>query len=262
LRAVLNDDKTIRALDYTGATANDTALGGIAWNYPYGDVVLRQKNTKLQFPVGAWRSVDPGITIFFIESLIDEIAHGEGLDPLAYRRQLLARNARGLRVLDAAALMADWGNPPAGHRQGIAYFDQHSWGTAVAQVIELSVDAQSKITLHKVCCAIDPGLAVNPNQIKAQAEGGIIMGLSAALAEQITLKDGATEQKNFDTYPVLRLQSIPEIEVLVMETEGAPAGGVGEPPVPPVAPALANAIFAVTGKRIRALPFINSGFTV
>jgi isoquinoline 1-oxidoreductase beta subunit len=262
LRAVLNDDKTIRALDYTGATSNDTALGGIAWNYPYGDVVLRQKNTKLQFPIGSWRSVDPGITIFFIESLVDEIAHGEGLDPLAYRRTLLANDARGLRVLNAAALMADWGNAPSGHHQGIAFFNQHSWGTAVAHVIELSVDKQNKITLHKVCCAIDPGIAVNPGQIKAQAEGGIIMGLSAALREQITLKDGRVEQTNFDTYPVLRLANIPEIEVLVMESDGAEAGGVGEPPVPPVAPALANAIFAATGKRIRALPFVNSGFTV
>ena len=262
LRAALNDDKTIRALDYTGATSNDRALGGIAWNYPYGDVVLRQKNTKLQFPVGSWRSVDPGITIFFIESLVDEIAHGEGLDPLAYRRQLLAKDARGLRVLNAAAVMADWGHAPAGHHQGIAFFNQHNWGTAVAHVIELSVDKQNKITLHKVCCAIDPGLAINPDQIKAQAEGGIIMGLSAALREQIMLKDGAAEQRNFDVYPVLRLKEIPQIEVLVMETDGAEAGGVGEPPVPPVAPALANAIFAATSKRIRTLPLVNSGFTV
>ena len=262
LRAALNGDKTIRALDYAGATTNDRALGGVAWNYAYGDVVLRHKNASTQVPIGSWRSVDPGITIFFIESLVDEIAHGEGLDPLAYRRALLANNPRGLRVLNAAALMAGWGNAPSGHRQGIAFFNHHAWGTAVAQVIEISVDAQSKITVHKVCCAIDPGLAVNPNQIKAQTEGGIIMGLSAALAEQITLKDGAAEQKNFDTYPVLRLKNIPEIEVLVMESEGAEAGGVGEPPVPPVAPALANAIFAATGKRIRVLPFVNSGFTV
>jgi len=262
LRAVLNDDKTIRALDYTGATSNDRALGGIAWNYPFGDVVLRQKNTRLQFPVGSWRSVDPGITIFFIESLVDEIAHGEGLDPLAYRRTLLAKDTRGLRVLNAAALMADWGNAPAGHHQGIAFFNQHSWGTAVAHVTELSVDKQNKITLHKVCCAIDPGLAINPGQIKAQAEGGIIMGLSAALREQITLKDGRAEQTNFDVYPVLQLKEIPQIEVLVMETPGAEAGGVGEPPVPPVAPALANAIFAATGKRVRTLPFLNSGFTI
>jgi len=262
LRAALNEDKTIRALDYTGATSNDTALGGIAWNYPYGDVVLRQKRTKLQFPIGSWRSVDPGITIFFIESLVDEIAHGEGFDPLSYRRLLLSKDARARRVLDAVALMADWGNAPSGHHQGLAFFNQHSWGTAVAQVIEMSVDKANKITLHKVCCAIDPGLAVNPNQIKAQAEGGIIMGLSAALREQITLKDGRVEQTNFDTYPVLRLANIPDIEVLVMETDGAEAGGVGEPPVPPVAPALANAIFAATAKRVRTLPFVNSGFTV
>ncbi|MGN6517579.1 MAG: molybdopterin cofactor-binding domain-containing protein [Rhizomicrobium sp.] len=262
LRAVLNDDKTFRALESAGATSNDTAIGGIGRNYACKNIVLRQKNTALQFPVGAWRSVDPGITIFFIESFVDEIAHAEGLDPLDYRRTLLADNPRGLRVLNAAALMADWGNAPSGHAQGIAFFNHESWGTAVAHVIELSVDKAGKITLHKVCCAIDAGLAINPQQIRAQAEGGIIMGLSAALREEITLKDGRVEQTNFDTYPVLRLASIPEIEVLVMEYQGAVPGGVGEPPVPAVAPALANAIFAATGKRVRALPLVNSGFTI
>ncbi len=262
LRAALNTDLTIRALDYTGATSNDTAQEGIARNYPCGDVLIRQKMTPFQFPVGAWRSVDQSITIFFIESLIDEIAHGEGLDALTYRRLVLAKDTRNLRTLNAAAEMANWGHAPAGRAQGIAFFNSASWGTSVAHVIEISVDGKSKITLHQVYCAIDPGLAINPNQIAAQAEGGIIMGLSAAINEQITLKDGRTEQKNFDTYPVLRLASVPEIHVRVLETEDVPVGGCGEPPVPPVAPALTNAIFAATGKRIRTLPLVANGFTV
>ena len=262
LRVALNTDKTIRAIDYTGATANDTALGGIAWNYPSGDIVLRQKQTTLQVPVGAWRSVDPSITIFFIESMIDEIAHGEGLDPLAYRRMLLAKDARALRTLNAAAEMANWGKAPKGRVQGLAFFHYHSWGTSTAHVVEMSVNDKSKITIHKIFSAIDPGLAINPNQIVAQTEGGIILGLSAALREQITLKDGRVEQTNFDTYPALRLANIPEIEVTVLETDGAEAGGVGEPPVPPIAPAVANAIFAATGRRIRELPLCNASFTI
>jgi isoquinoline 1-oxidoreductase beta subunit len=262
LRAVLNEDKTIRALDYSGATSNDTAVGGFAHNYAYGDVVVRQMRTALRFPIGAWRSVDPSITIFFIEAFVDEIAHGEGLDPLAYRRTLLAGNPRGLRVLDAAAAMANWGHAPAGRAQGVAFFNHVSWGTAVAEIVELSVDAQNHVTLHKVCCAIDPGLAINPDQVTAQAQGGIVMGLSAALGEAVSLRDGRVEQTNFDTYPILRLASVPEIDIRVLQTEGAPAGGCGEPPVPPVAPALVNAIFAATGKRIRTLPLAASGFTV
>ena len=262
LKARLNDDWTIAALDYAGATSNDTAVGGIGRNYPYGAVVVRQKQVELQFPIGAWRSVDPSVTIFFIESFVDEIAHQAKLDPLAYRRRLLKGDARHLRVLDTAAAMAGWGKAPAGHGQGLAFFNQHYWGTAVAQVVEVSVDADNRITLHKVSCAIDPGLAINPNQVKAQAEGGIILGLSAALGEEITLKDGRVEQTNFNNYAVLRLKDVPEIAVTVLETEGAPAGGCGEPPVPPIMPALANAVFAATGKRIRSLPLARAGFTV
>jgi len=262
LRAALNSDKTIRALDYSGATSNDTAVGGIAHNYPYGDLVVRQKKTALQFPIGSWRSVDPSVTIFFIESLVDEIAAGEGLDPLVYRRTLLAGNTHALRVLDSAAETAKWGHAPAGRAQGIGFFNSDYWGTAVCHVVELSVDTSKRITLHKVSCAIDPGLAVNPDAIKAQAEGGIVLGLSAALAEQITLNDGKVEQTNFDAYRILRLAEAPEIEVRVLETPGARPGGCGEPPVPPVAPALANAIYAATKTRVRTLPFSDSGFTV
>ncbi len=262
LTASLRDDWTIAALDYRGATSNDTAVGGFLHNYAIAAAAVRQKRTALQFPIGAWRSVDPSITIFLLESFIDEIAHTAKIDPLQYRRMLLAKETRHLRVLNAAARMADWGKPRAGRAQGLAFFSSHSWGTAVAQVVELSVDSKNKITLHRVCCAIDPGLAVNPNQVRAQAEGGIILGLSAALGERITLKDGRVEQTNFDTYAVPRLASIPEIAVAVLQSDGVPPGGCGEPPVPPIMPALANAVFAATGKRIRRLPLSTSGFAV
>jgi isoquinoline 1-oxidoreductase beta subunit len=262
LRAALSADNRITAIDYSGATTNDTAVGGIARNYPAFDVVVRQKRLPVHLPVGAWRSVDPSITIFFLESFVDEIAHASRVDPLVFRQRHLVGKARELRVLDTVAQMADWGHAPAGRSQGLAFFASAYWGTTVAEVVELSVDASRKIALHRVFCAIDPGLAVNPDQVASQAEGGILMGLSAALSEAITLKDGRVDQTNFDSYSVLRLRSAPEIFVRVLQTDGAPPGGAGEPPVPPAAPALANAIFAATGKRVRTLPIVRAGFTV
>lgn len=262
ISAALGADREILALDYTGATTNDTATGGFARNYPVSNVVVRQKRTRLHIPVGAWRSVDPSITIFFIESLIDEIAHQARLDPIAYRRQLLAQNPRGLRVLETVATMSNWGSASAGRAQGAAFFSQDHWGTAVAEVVELSVDSARKITLHKVFCAIDPGTAINPNAVEAQVQGGVVMGLSAAVGEAITLKDGRVEQTNFDSYRILRMGAAPEIEVRILESPDAPIGGVGEPPVPPVAPALANAIFAATGHRIRSLPLESNGYSI
>jgi isoquinoline 1-oxidoreductase beta subunit len=263
LRVALNDDLTFRALDYSGATANDTAFGGLLRNYgPVPDSVARQKNVKFPMTIGAWRSVDPSITVFFIESLVDEIAHDRKRDPLEYRRHLLANNARGLRVLNAAAEMAQWGTAKPGRAKGVAFFNHAYWGTAVAEIVELSVDAQNKLTLHKVYCAIDPGTAVNPDAVQAQAQGGITLGLSAALAEAITLKEGRVEQTGFGQYSILRLAGAPDVEVNVLESTDSPIGGCGEPPVPPSMPALANAIFAATGKRIRALPLSRSGFTV
>jgi isoquinoline 1-oxidoreductase beta subunit len=262
VRAALDKDAMIMALDYTGATTNDTASGGLARNYPLKDVVVRQKSVRFDLPVGSWRSVDPSITAFLIESFVDEIAHAHGLDPVAYRRRLLAGDARGLRTLDAAAELANWGSAPAGRHQGIAFFGSNYWGTSIAEVVELSVDTNSRITLHKVFCALDPGIAINPQLIRAQVEGGIILGLSAALAEEITIANGAVQQKNFDSYKPMRFASAPNIEVRILESPDVPIGGIGEPPVPPAAPALANAIFAATGKRIRKLPLGASGFSV
>ncbi len=261
LRIALDSQLMIAAIEATGATTNDTAIGGLEANYDV-DLVIRQKNTRFPLPVGAWRSVDASINTFVLESLVDEIAHGAGLDPLDYRRKLLAGKRRQLRVLDTAAQMAGWGHAPGGRFQGVAFFRNTHWDAVVAEIVELSVDTANKITLHRVCCAIDVGTAVNPDQVKAQAEGGINLGLSAALGEAITLKDGRVEQRNFDTYSILRLRSAPLIDVQVLESPDAPVGGAGEPPVPPAAAALANALFAATGKRIRTLPLSHSGYTV
>ncbi len=261
LRAALDENMIIRALECVGATANDTAFGGLGGNYGV-DLVARQTNTKLAVPIGAWRSVDASITVFCLESLIDEVAHAIGEDPLAYRRKLLANDSRELRVLDTVAGMANWGRPPAGRFQGLAYFRSTGWHTSIAQIAEISVDAGNKITVHRVFCAIDCGTPVNPDAVVAQTQGGIILGLSAALGEAITLRDGRVEQTNFDNYQVLRLAQAPEIKVQVLETPEAPVGGVGEPPVPPIAPAIVNAVFRATGKRIRALPLTKAGFIV
>jgi isoquinoline 1-oxidoreductase beta subunit len=260
IKAALRSDQTIAGLDYAGATACDTAIGGVLGNYPNVEAIARQKNVKFPMVIGAWRSVDPSITLFFVESLVDEIAHEKKIDPLAYRRLLLKDNPRGLRVLDTVAEMAKWGHSSPGRAQGVAFFAQSYWGTTVAEIVELSVDAANRITLHKVWCAIDPGTAINPGAVEAQAQGGITLGLSAALREAITLKDGQVEQTNFDRYQILRLAGAPDVDVKVLTSPDVPIGGCGEPPVPPSMPALANALFAATGKRIRVLPLSKSGF--
>ena len=261
LRAALDTDMAIRALEYVGATTNDTAVGGMGGNYGV-DLVVRQKNVKMPLPIGAWRSVDASITVFLLESLVDEIALAAGEDPLAYRRRLLAGKPRHLRVLDAAAELAGWGHAPAGRFQGVAFFHSNGWETTTCEIAELSVDNSNRIRVHRVFCALDCGTAVNPDAIEAQVQGGIILGLSAALGEAVTLKDGRVEQVNFNDYSVMRLARTPQIQVRILETPDAPIGGIGEPPVPPIAPAIANALFAATGKRVRSLPLTSSGFRV
>lgn len=263
LRAALDAGGMITAIDASSASTNDRIFGGmVRTDYAIADIAVTCNEVASAIPRGAWRSVDASIDIFFLESLIDEAAHAYGIDPLVYRRRLLKNHPRGQRVLEAAAEMANWGHPPAGRYQGLAYFGTPAWDTAVCEIVELSIDREKRITLHRVFCAIDPGTAVNPGAVTAQAQGAIAMGLSAALGEAITVKDGRVEQTNFDRYRILRMKAAPAIEVRVLESEGAPIGGVGEPPVPPAAPALANAIFAATGTRIRSLPTSRQGFSI
>lgn len=202
-------------------------------------------------PWGYWRSVDHSQHAFFTESFIDELAVAAGQDPFAYRHALLAHEPRFRAVLELAAEKSDWARPlPAGWGRGIAVL--RAFGSIVAEVIEVEVK-DGRVRVDRVVCAADAGFAMHPDGFVAQMEGGIIFGLSAALYGEITIARGAVEQSNFHDYPVLRMAESPRIEVH-LHNSGAAVGGAGEPGTPPVAPALANAIFNATGQRLRCLP--------
>jgi isoquinoline 1-oxidoreductase beta subunit len=207
---------------------------------------------KNEVPVQWWRSVGHSHTGFSVEAFLDEVAHAGGKDPYQLRRTLLAGQPRMLAVLDLAAQKANWGSAlPAGHARGIA--THFSFDSYVAQVAEVSVEKDGTVHVHRVVAAVDCGQTVNPDTVQAQLEGGIIFGLTAALKTEITLDKGRVQQRNFNDYPMLRMFESPVIEVFIVPSTEHPTG-VGEPGVPPVAPAVANAIFAATGKRVRRLP--------
>ena len=199
-------------------------------------------------PIGYWRSVGHSHNAFFKESFIDELAHAAGQDGVAFRRAMLVKHPRHLAVLDAAVARA--GTPPPGHAHGVAL--HQSFGSIVAQVAQVSVE-NGEIRVQRVVCAIDCGIAVNPNIIAQQMESAVLFGLSAALGGEITFKEGKVEQSNFHDYPVLRMGQTPEVETLIIASAEHPEG-VGEPGTPPIAPAVANAVFILTGKRLRSLP--------
>ncbi|MEZ5463489.1 molybdopterin cofactor-binding domain-containing protein [Dokdonella sp.] len=202
-------------------------------------------------PVLWWRSVGHSHTGFVVESFVDELAHAAKTDPLAYRRQLLPAGSRNLKALELAAREFGWGKPLAeGHAAGMAVHE--SFGSHVAQVAEVSVE-DGRIRVHRVVCAVDCGPVVNPMTVEAQMQSAIAFGLSAALHSEITFKDGKVEQSNFHDYKVLKFDEMPKVEVHVVNSSEK-MGGVGEPGLPPIAPAVANAIFALTGKRLRTLP--------
>ncbi len=213
---------------------------------------------NLPVPTGFWRSVGNSINGFLVEGFIDEVAHAAGRDPLDLRRDLLAGRPRHLAVLNKAAEMAAWSEPAApGRFRGIALVE--SMGSIVAEVAEIAIDGD-RIRTHRVTCAVDCGIAINPDTIVAQMEGAIVYGLTAALMGEITIERGRVQQSNFHDYPVLRLAQMPVIDVAIIEGGETP-GGVGEPSTPPIAPALVNAVFAATGRRIRSLPLTRHGFT-
>jgi isoquinoline 1-oxidoreductase beta subunit len=219
---------------------------------PYAIPNLQVEWVKFQSGVRTWfwRSVGNSQNIFFVESFIDELAHAAGKDPFEFRRALLEKHPRRKAVL-LAAEQAGWGKPlPQGRARGIALAE--SFGSYVAQVAEVSLE-DGKPRVHRVVIAADVGTVVNPDTVIAQMESGMVFGLSAALFGKITIKDGKVEQSNFHDYPVLRFNEMPQVQVHLVPT-AQPPGGVGEPGTPPIAPAVANALFALTGKRARALP--------
>jgi isoquinoline 1-oxidoreductase beta subunit len=237
---------------------DETSVEGAAdLAYAVPNVAVDLHSPRSPVPVLWWRSVGHTHTGFVVESFIDELAHAAGKDPYQYRRELLTARPRHLAVLDLAARRAGWGTPlPPGRARGIAV--HASFGSWCAQVAEISAQDRT-LKVHRVVCAVDCGRAINPETIRAQMEGGIVFGLSAALYGQITLKQGRVQQSNFHDYPVLRIDGMPAVEVhIVQSTE--PPSGIGEPGTPLMAAAVCNALFVLTGRRIRSLPLVQHGF--
>ena len=231
-------------------TVDATSVEGLMGTYSVPHTAVHHVTVDAGIPVGFWRSVGHSYSAFGIESFIDELAHAAGQDPVAFRLRHLDADPRMKSVIQLAASKAGWGAQPSGQYMGIAA--HHSFDTWVAQVVSLSiVDGNPRV--HRVTCAVDCGLAVTPDVIRQQIAGGVIFGLTAALHGEITFKDGAVVQSNFHDYPLLRLSEAPDIDVHIVDSNASPTG-VGEPGVPPSAPAVANAIFAATGKRLRQLP--------
>lgn len=221
-------------------------------NFPYAvpNFGLSYVRQEIGIDVGYMRSVSNAANCFAIESSIDELAATLSKDPLQFRLQLLAGKPRHTQVLKLIAEQSGWGHAPQGRHQGLAFME--SYGSHVAQVVEASVEG-GRLKVHKITCVIDCGQTINPRIVESQLESGIVYGLSAALWGEITLHNGRVQQSNFSDYRVLRLNELPELKVHIIPSTAAP-GGIGETGVPPVAPAICNAIFAATGKRLRSLP--------
>lgn len=231
-----------------------------AHNFPYDvpNVYVDYLQHEIGIDVGYWRSVSHALNCFAVESFMDELAYEAQVDPYEFRHAMLDKQARWQMVLETAARKAGWGNAPSGHHLGIAAMS--GYDTYLAQVAEVSVQ-DNKLKVHRIVCAIDCGQRVNPNIVEQQAEGSIVFGLTAALFSEINIAGGRVKEQNFDDYRMLRINETPQIEVYVVDSTEKP-GGMGEPAVALVAPALCNAIYAATRKRIRSLPLAKQGFTV
>ena len=233
--------------------------GAASIAYAIPNITVELSTTRTGVPVLWWRVVGSSHTIFAVEAFIDEVAHAAGEDGFTFRRKLLEHEPRMKAVLELAAEKAGWSSAPMAKGKGRGIAVAEAFKTYVAQVAEVSVDEAGHVKVDRVVCAVDCGTPINPDIIAAQMEGGIGFGLGAVLYGTITLKDGRIEQDNFDSYRVLRMNEMPKVEVHIVPSTQAPTG-VGEPGVAPVGPAVANAIFAATGKRIHVLPIeINSG---
>jgi isoquinoline 1-oxidoreductase beta subunit len=220
--------------------------------YPLPHFRLERTTVDAGIPIAPWRGVGPSQNGWVVESFVDELAHAAGKDPYAYRRELVAGHPRLVGVLDLAAQHAGWGSaPPAGRSRGIALWQFGE--TFLCHVAEVSVASDGAVRVHRVVCAADCGILVNPDTVETQLQGAVVYGLTAALYGEITIERGRVAQSNFSDYRMLKLAECPEIEVHLVRSDAAP-GGIGEAGLPPIAPAVCNAIFAATGKRIRKLP--------
>lgn len=225
--------------------------------YAIPGFIQRTNTVDAGVPLGYWRAVAATQNVFATESFIDELAQLAKTDPFDYRRKLVKPDSRELRVLDTLEQRSNWRQPAApGRHRGMAFTRAN--GSHIGQVVELSVDAQSRVRLHRVTTVVDCGIAVNPRNVRGQMEGGNIFALTAAFYGEITVKDGAVEQSNFTDYRLLSLAETPAMDIVVVDSNEAP-GGVGEEAVGPLAPAVANALFAATGKRCTELPFSKAG---
>jgi isoquinoline 1-oxidoreductase beta subunit len=227
--------------------------------YTFPNLLIDHAMRNPHVPPGFWRGVNLNQNAFYLECFIDEVAHATGKDPLALRRQLMQNHPKHLAVLNAAASRAGWGTPAPdvnGQKVFRGLCQTHGFGSYVAACAEVSVSAEGALKIHRIVAATDPGHAVNPQQIEAQVEGSFVYGLTAMLYGECTVKDGRIEQTNFDSYPMMRIHEMPKVETVLVPSGGF-WGGVGEPTIAVAAPAVLNAIFAATGRRIRELPIKN-----
>jgi isoquinoline 1-oxidoreductase beta subunit len=229
--------------------------GDHAISYTVPNLLVEHAMRNPPVPPGFWRGVNINQNAIYMECFMDELAYAAGKDPLEFRRKLMADHPKPLAVLNAVADKAGWGKPAGkGIHRGLAVVN--TFGSYVAACAEVSVDDQGKLKIHRIVGATDPGYAVNPQQIEAQIAGSFVYGLSALLYGECTIKGGAVEQTNFNDYPSMLIDEMPEVEAMVMPSGGF-WGGIGEPTIAVAAPAVLNAIFAATGKRVRQIPLKN-----
>jgi isoquinoline 1-oxidoreductase beta subunit len=248
--SVIKDGKDVRQLQGLTAQPSDAYLG---YTVPNLAIEYAMRNTHV--PVGPWRGVNTNQNAVYLECFIDEVARAAGKDPLEFRRALMSKHPKHLGVLNAVADRAGWSKPlPAGVHRGIAQFK--GYGSYSAAVAEVSVSDRGKLKIHRLVFALDSGHVVNPNQVEAQVEGSVAFGLAATLYGESTIKDGRIVERNFDTHEMLRLAEMPKVETVLVPTGGF-WGGVGEPTICVVAPAVMNAIYAATGSPVRSLPLKN-----
>ena len=234
--------------------------GEFAFGYTIPNLLIDHAMRNPHVPPGFWRGVNINQNAIYIECFMDELAHAVGRDPLDFRRKLMTKHPKHLAVLNAVADRVGWGQPaPKGVHRGLA--QMMSFNSYVAACAEISVEGGDKVKIQRIVCATDPGYAVNPAQIERQIAGSFVYGLSALFMQECTVRDGRIEQTNFHQYQSMRIQQMPKVESIIMPSGGF-WGGVGEPTICVAAPAVLNALFAATGKRIRTVPLTHHGLTL